>query len=613
MNYQPIENYAIIGDLNTIALIGINGSIDFLCFPFYDSPSIFAALLDYQKGGYFKIHPIIQEEVKNKQMYLPGTNVLLTRFLSADGVGEITDYMPMEGIVNGNELVRRVSCIRGNIRFKMECRPRFNYGRDTHTARKKNQSFEILFESQGESPLKLRLKSSVPLQISDNDGYAEFTLNEGERADFILEDISKEDPPNISLGDFITKTFFETVKYWRDWISKSTYKGRWLEAIQRSSLTLKLLCSARFGSIVASPTFGLPEFIGGNRNWDYRYSWIRDSAFCLYALIKTGYTKESQAFVKWIHHECRDIGNPGHLHLIYSIAGDSNPLETILHNFEGYKRSAPVRIGNNASQQLQLDIYGELLDSVYLYNKYVEPISHDFWNNLVFQINWLTDNWKREDNGIWEVRGRVKHFLFSRLMCWVAFDRAIKIAESRSFPYPETWKTERNKIYQSIYSEFWDDDLKGFVQYQGAKTVDASCLFMPIVKFISPIDPRWLQTMEAIERELVSDSLVYRYIPEIAAPDGLGGREGTFSMCTFWYVECLSRSGQLQKAQFYFEKMLGYANHVGIFSEQLGFMGEHLGNFPQAFSHAGLISAALNLNAQLDKVGKTDTDPEFFL
>jgi GH15 family glucan-1,4-alpha-glucosidase len=251
---------------------------------------------------------------------------------------------------------------------------------------------------------------------------------------------------------------------------------------------------------------------------------------------------------------------------------------------------------------MQLDIYGELMDSVYLYNKYGTPIAHDFWKNLEQQIDWLSENWDQPDEGIWEVRGGKKNFLYSRLLCWVAFDRAIKIAEANSLPLNERWRKERDTIFNSIYNDYWDEEKKAFVQYPGAATVDASTLLMPLVRFISPRDPRWLSTLKRIEDELVSDSLVYRYRPEVAAPDGFLSHEGTFSMCTFWYVECLSRSGQLEKARFYFEKMLGYANHLGLYSEQLGYQGEHLGNFPQAFTHLGLISAAYDLDKQLNDI-----------
>lgn len=598
MGYQPIENYGIIGDLNTIALVGLTGSIDFMCFPNFDSPTVFAALLDEKKGGYFQIQPVF-DGMKTKQLYLPDTNVLLTRFLSPEGVGEITDFMPVEELYNGKELIRRVTSIRGDVRYEMHCVPRFNYGRDKHHA-KQLSPHEVLLYSEGASKTMLRLVSSVPLQLDGNDVTASFVLKPTDTADFLLEHIENEHGEQRDFKKFITESLFETVNYWKNWMAQSTYQGRWLEMVNRSALVLKLLTSYNYGSMVAAPTFSLPESIGAKRNWDYRYTWIRDASFTVYALTMLGYTKETGAFVNWVEKLCQDIRGHKRLGIMYALDGHRQLNEEIVSNFEGYRKSNPVRIGNNAYGQLQLDIYGELMDAVYLYNKYGERISYDFWKDLERQINWLAGNWNQPDEGIWEVRGGKQHFLYSRLQCWVAFDRAIKIAQSRSFPLSNKWRLERDKIFSSIYREFWDEKKKAFMQYPGARTVDASSLMMPLLRFISPKDPRWLSTLERIEKELVSDSLVYRYRPNIAAPDGFASHEGTFSVCTFWYVECLSRSGQLEKARFYFEKMLGFANHLGLYSEQLGFKGEHLGNFPQAFTHLGLISAAYNLNAQLN-------------
>jgi GH15 family glucan-1,4-alpha-glucosidase len=598
MSYQPIENYGIIGDLNTVALIGLNGSIDFMCFPNFDSPSIFAALLDDKKGGRFQLNPLFKEQ-QTKQLYLPDTNVLLTRFLSPEGVSEITDFMPVEELYSGKELIRRVTTIRGQVKYKMKCMPRFNYGRSSHEVSSISEC-EVLFTSKEEKSTKLRLISSVPLKVKGNDIIAEFELGATQTADFLLEHVDKEHHSERDFQGFITKALFETVNYWKNWIAQSTYSGRWLEMVNRSALVLKLLSSHNYGSIIAAPTFSLPESIGAGRNFDYRYTWIRDASFSMYALTRLGYTKEAGNFMRWVEKLCQDIKGQNRLGIMYSIDGHRQLEEKILPDLEGYMGSSPVRIGNDAYGQLQLDIYGELLDSVYLYNKYGEPISYDFWKDLEKQIDWLADNWNQPDEGIWEVRGGRKHFLYSRLLCWVAFDRAIKIAERRSFPLNERWKNERDTIFNSIFSDFWDDEKKSFMQYPGAQTVDASTLLMPLVRFISPKDPRWLSTLERIEKELVSDSLVYRYQPKLAAPDGFVSHEGTFSMCSFWYVESLSRAGQLEKARFYFEKMLGYANHLGLYSEQLGFRGEHLGNFPQAFTHLGLISAAYNLNQQLN-------------
>lgn len=606
MEYQPIENYGVIGDLNSIALVGLNGSIDFMCFPDFDSPSVFAALLDKNKGGYFRIYPELAE-VRPKQMYIPDTNVLLTRFLSSEGVGEITDFMPVSETDHEHILLRRVTTVRGEVNYKMNCLPAFDYARSSHRVEVSGKT--ATFASNGRDKTVLVLRSTVPIKEENGALIARFTLKANEKADFILEYKNKEHSIPDDIEKYVMEKQYGTINYWKKWIEQSTYKGRWLEMVNRSALVLKLMTSRKYGSTIASPTFGLPEYIGGGRNWDYRYTWIRDASFTVYTLLGLGYSREAGAFMRWVEKECQDIGNAGYLGLMHTIAGENTPDEIVLTNLEGYRGSYPVRVGNEAYKQIQLDIYGELMDSVYLFNRYGEPISYSFWNNLVNQINWVCENWFREDEGIWEVRGGKRQFLYSRLMCWVAIDRAMKIAKGRSFPLPRHWREERDKIFNSIFTDFWNEKLKTFVQYKGAETVDAALLLMPLMRFISPKDPMWISTLKAIESELVSDSLVYRYRHEEAAYDGLKHGEGTFSMCTFWYIECLSRAGDLQKARLYFEKMIGYANHLGLYSEQLGFQGEHLGNFPQAFTHLGLISAALNLNSRLDdERNKSDGD-----
>nr|WP_228840613.1 glycoside hydrolase family 15 protein [Candidatus Protochlamydia phocaeensis] len=601
-DYQPIENYGVIGDLSTAALVGLNGSIDFLCYPAFDSPSIFAALLDKEKGGFFEIFPK-NRKMKNKQMYLPDTNVLLTRFLSDEGIGEILDFMPVFEGCKDNLLIRRVKSIKGEMTYVMRCQPRFNYGRTSHDIFKTDHSLIFVSETK---EFKLRLTSTVPLSIRQGDGYAEFTLKAGEEADFLLENLQDNDKPSSDLKPLIDRHLFLTIQFWRDWISQSNYNGRWREMVDRSALVLKLLTSYHYGSMVAAVTFGLPEKVGGSKNWDYRYTWIRDAAFTVYALIRLGYGKEARDFMNWVERLCKTIGKGGHLHLMYSIRGDEENLkEEILDNFEGYKGSKPVRIGNLAFKQVQLDIYGELMDSVYLFNKYVEPISYSFWNALSLQIDWLSQNWQTKDYSIWESRGKPKEYLYSRLMCWVAFDRAVRIAEGRSFPINSKWIKERDAIYCSIYQDFWNEELQAFVQYKGGKALDASTLLMPLMRFISPKDPKWLSTLKLIEEKLGCDSLIYRYRRsnrKSATPvknELHSSEEGTFSLCSFWFVECLSRAGELEKARFYFEKMLSYANHLGLYSEQLGFQGQYLGNFPQSFTHLGLISAAFNLNRNL--------------
>jgi GH15 family glucan-1,4-alpha-glucosidase len=357
--------------------------------------------------------------------------------------------------------------------------------------------------------------------------------------------------------------------------------------------------------MVASPTFGLPEMPGGVRNWDYRYTWIRDASFTLYALMRLGYTEEASAFMRWIEARCRELNPDGSLQIMYRIDGRHEIPEETLDHLAGYAGSRPVRVGNSAYAQLQLDIYGELMDSVYLYNKFGEPISHDLWCNLVKLIDFVCRHWREPDEGIWEVRGGRKEFALSRVMCWVAVDRGIRLALKRSFPAPfGRWIEVRDAIYHDIFNSFWDSKRSAFVQHKGAKTTDASTLLMPLMKFISPSDPRWLSTLRAIEEDLVDDSLVFRYRPQDAAPDGLQGNEGTFNMCTFWYVEALARAGDIDQARFIFEKMLGYANHLGLYSEELGPRGEHLGNFPQAFTHLALISAAHCLDGEMTAAGK---------
>jgi GH15 family glucan-1,4-alpha-glucosidase len=597
VNYQPIENYGVIGDLTTTALVSMEGSIDFMCFPRFDSPTIFAALLDHKSGGHFRLAPA-SDKFKHHQRYLPDTNILVTRFLGEDGIAAVSDFMAMQHLGHSHNLVRRVKIVRGEISFRMVCAPKFDYGRARHTIEKKPH--EVIFIPERKNLPVLRLRSSVPLKIENGEAIAEFKLRGEQTASFILEEANGESPS--ANPDYFSDAFKETMNFWLGWIAKSKYHGRWREMVNRSALTLKLLTSQPHGSIVAAPTFGLPEKIGGARNWDYRYTWIRDASFTLYALMRLGYMEEAHAFMGWMEQRCRELKPGKPLQAMYRIDGGRELPERILKNFEGYEQSKPVRIGNAACKQLQLDVYGELIDSVFIYEKHGGPISYDFWMNITTLVEWVCKNWKKSDDGIWEVRGGAKPFLHSRAMCWLAVDRAIKLAQRRSFPAPLVrWHKIRNDIYKNVYETFWNPKLKSFVQYRGAQTVDAATLLLAMVGFISPTDPRWKSTLQAIEKNLVEDSLVYRYRPLYAAPDGLRGDEGTFSMCSFWYVECLARAGDLPQARFIFEKALGYANHLGLYAEQLGPCGEHLGNFPQALSHIALISAAWNLDARRSK------------
>ncbi|MEM7589664.1 MAG: glycoside hydrolase family 15 protein [Myxococcota bacterium] len=596
-DYKPIENYGVVGNLRTVALVGMDGSVDFMCFPHFDSPTVFGALLDRRKGGRFCITPAI-DGVKQRQLYYPNTNILLTRFLCSSGVAEISDFMPISCSNQHDALVRQVKVVRGEVPLNLVCAPKFDYGRCKHEVHRREG--EIIFVSQGGYKLAFRLRIPVPCDIRDGSVTSQFRLHTGETITFVFEEAVRGEPAHFVAHGYGEQTFHESSQFWQNWVSRSAYRGRWRGVVSRSALTLKLLTSSAYGAIIAAPTFGLPEQIGGERNWDYRYTWIRDAAFTLYALIKLGFTDEATAFMKWLEARCYESNSDGSIQVMYGIDGRHRLDEEVLAHLEGYRGSAPVRIGNAAYDQLQLDIYGELMDSVYLYDTYGQPISGELWNNLTRMMQWVCQNWRKKDEGIWETRGGQKEFLYSRLMCWVALDRAIRLAIQRSFPCPLTqWRETRDVIYYDIHRHFWSKDKKAFIQAKGLDVLDASTLIMPMVKFISPQDFKWLSTLNAIEQELVSDSLVYRYNAS-AAPDGLEGQEGTFCMCSFWYVEVLARSGHLQKARFFFEKMLSYANHLGLYAEELGPNGEHLGNIPQGFTHLGLVSAALHLDKLLD-------------
>jgi GH15 family glucan-1,4-alpha-glucosidase len=596
--YLPIENYGIIGNMKTVALVSLDGAIDFMCFPNFDSPTVFASLLDKENGGSFSVLPQY-DSYKTKQLYIPGTAVLLTRFFSDDGISELTDYMPVEGSDEKSicAIVRKIKTIRGKVSYKVNCAPRFDYAKAGHKIEKKGKE-ELTFTAVNDGDTMIRLIADFPLRFKEKDGYAEFRLDEGQEAWVVLESIQKGDTEKLRDIDFYKESSYrETVSYWRHWVNKSTYKGRWTDLVLRSAITLKLLTSVIHGSMVAAPTFSLPESIGNDRNWDYRFTWIRDAAFTMYAFLRLGYWEEASEFLRWIHKRSGDDV----LHLMYAIDGSPVMEERKLKHLEGYMCSGPVRIGNAAKDQHQLDIYGELIDTIYLYNKNHTKINYEFWLSVQKHIECVADEWQKADHGMWEFRNGKKHFLHTRLMCWVAMDRAIKIAEDRSFPYPEKkWNEIRDAIYIDIYDGFWNDKMGAWVQYKGAEAVDASVLLMPLVHFITPDEPRWLSTLGVVEKKLSTDVLIYRY-DNTGDVDGIAGEEGTFNMCSFWFIEALAKNKELDKALEYFEKMTGYANHLGLFAEQIGKRGEHLGNFPQAFTHLALISAALELDKQLDR------------
>ncbi len=605
MAYLPIEDYGVIGNMHTAALVGKNGSIDWFCYPQFDSSSVFAAILDDRKGGRFQIAPVRDDCVTN-QFYWPETNVLVTRFLSADGVGDLRDYMPVvkAGEPGHRWLVRRVEVARGEMKFRISCAPAFNYARDRHETQISSKGVEF----RGPN-LRLGLSASVPLKRHRDGVVAEFVLGEGQTAVFVLRELCGDEVVDSTPEPQAFDLFKRTVEYWRNWLGKCTYKGRWRETVHRSALALKLLTFEPTGAIVAAPTCSLPEEIGGGRNWDYRYTWLRDAAFTLYAFLRIGFTDEAAQFMGWIYRRAREATPDGSLQIMYSIDGRHDLTEETLDHLEGYRGSGPVRVGNGAYNQLQLDIYGELLDSVYLYNKYGNPIPYGGWIKVRNLMNWLCENWQQPDEGIWEVRGGRKHFVYSKLMCWVAFDRALRLADKRSFPADrDRWLKNRDQIYEEIMSKGWNRERQAFVQSYGSSALDAANLMMPLVFFVAPGDPRMLKTLDAIRKPphqggLLSNSLVYRYNLD-HSPDGLHGEEGTFNICTFWLVEALTRAGRedpklLDEARLMFEQMLSYSNRLQLYAEQTGHSGEALGNYPQAFTHLALISAAFNLDRAL--------------
>ncbi|MDQ6678749.1 MAG: glycoside hydrolase family 15 protein [Acidobacteriota bacterium] len=594
MAYKSIDSYGLIGDLHTAVLVGTDGSMDWGCFPDFDSPSVFGAILDENKGGHFKI--CSTREGRARQMYLPDTNVLVTRFLDPEGVGEVIDFLALGEVGRKwREVVRISRCVRGTVKFRMECAPRFDYARAEHRIILDGNRARF---TSGE----IRMDLTSTIELREHQGQAavcEFQLQEGERASFVLRYAPEEKA--VAETDLNRKTEEQmqaTIAYWKEWAERCKYQGRWREMVVRSALALKMLTYAPTGAIIAAPTCSLPEVIGGERNWDYRYTWIRDAAFTIYAFLRLGYFKEATAFMEWLHQRCKENQETGPIQVMYRINGSAALKEFELEHLEGYRGSRPVRVGNAAADQLQLDIYGELIDSIYLYNKYVEPISWDLWGNVRQMLDWLCDNWERPDHSIWEVRSGPQQYTYSKMQCWVALDRGIRIARKRNLPFHfERVLKETHRIYEAIMEKGWSEEKRSFTQTFGGNAADATSLLFPLMLFVAPRDPRMEGTLKRVQEELVSDSLVYRY--KAGPDDGMNGVEGTFSVCTFWMVEALARAGRVDEARLTFEKMLTYANPVGLYAEEIGPSGEAMGNFPQAFTHLGLISAAITLDRVL--------------
>lgn len=606
-DYPPIDEHGIVGDLQTAALVSADGTIDWWCAPRFDSPSVFASLLDSDKGGHCAVAVDTSHTVTVRQLYLPDTAILLTRFSGPDGVGEVADFMePLldDEPAERHRLVRVIRVVRGTLTFTLSCRPRFDYGRATHTLDPIDDHAAV-FDSPV-AGLHLETSAQIALRADGTDAVSAFTLSAGDVAGIVLTTTA----PGTRLTerasyDSVREAFDRCRLYWQTWLRTSTYRGRWRDMVNRSAITLKLLTYHPTGAPIAAATMGLPEQIGGERNWDYRYTWIRDASLSVRALMDLGFTEEAHAFRDWLRERVgaggTTSGEP--LQIMYRVDGDPHLTEETLDHLAGYQNSAPVRLGNGAADQIQLDIYGEAADALAQATG-IAGIAG--WKMFAGLVDWFADNWDRPDEGIWETRGGRQNFTYSRLMAWVAFDRAIRLATEQARPADLIrWRTERDAVFAQIIERGYDPERRAFVQHFDTHVLDASLLLMPRMGFLAASDPMWLSTLDAMERELVSDSLVYRYDPE-ASPDGLRGTEGTFNLCSFLYVEALARTGRVQQARYAFDKMLTYANHVGLFAEEIGPSGEQLGNFPQAFTHLALIAAAQALDEELDRAESRD-------
>ena len=605
MTETAIADHGMIGDLHTVALVTTDGSIDWFCCPRFDSPSVFGALLDDERGGRFRIRPS-GVAYTSKQMYYPDAAALITRFFTETGVGEVVDFMPPAGPrgTDNHRIVRMIRCTRGRMRFEAELAPRFGFGREAHHARLADYGAVLSTDTLALTVHVVRQPGDERLadpRIDDGDLRFSLELGAGQVRGLVLESAADGPPREITASE-IRRMFDDLVSFWQSWLAQSTYHGRWREVVERSAVTLKLLTYAPTGAVVAAPTLGLPEQVGGERNWDYRYTWVRDASFSVGALLGLGFAEEAERLGRWLGDRVREQagGTGGPLNIMYRVDGSSDLKEEVLDHWSGYRGSRPVRLGNGAAEQLQLDIYGEAMDSLFTAARAGIEVPHRGWQAVRSVLDWVSGNWDQPEEGIWETRGGREPFTYGRLMCWVALDRGIRLAADYGRPADlDRWLRERDRIYDQILARGWSGTRHAFVQHYNTEVLDSALLRMPRLGFVAPRDPLWLSTLDAMDTELVTDSLVYRYDPA-ASPDGLRGSEGTFSLCTFAYVDALARAGRVDQARATFEKMLTYANHVGLFSEEIALTGEQIGNFPQAFTHLGLIDAALTLDHALD-------------
>jgi GH15 family glucan-1,4-alpha-glucosidase len=588
---RRIADHGAIGNLATMALVATDGTIDFLCWPDFDSPSIFADLLGPEAGGLFSLSPEIADG-RVFQSYVPETNVLTTRWLGEAASAEVTDLMTgdVELGLGAARLIRAVRVTRGAARFTLRCDPRPDYGCSIPQA-EASSGTAVFRTSSG--PL-IRLSGDAEF-TAGNDGVgveASFELAAGECRYFVMDEDG--DPPlsNEQIAELVS----DTTRRWQAWAARSTYRGRWRGDVTRSALALKLMTSRKHGSIVAAATFGLPETPGGSRNWDYRATWIRDASFTVYSLMRLGYQEEANAFTRWVAERAASCPE-GLLEVMYAPDGGPVADERELDHLSGYGGARPVLVGNGASGQTQLDIFGALMDSIYISNKYGEAISHAGWQGVCRVVDHVCKNWRKPDAGIWESRDGDRENLHSRLMCWVAVDRALRLAHKRSLSAPfKRWAEVRNEINEDIWEGFWDEEEGHFVASKGGKELDGAMLMMPLVRFVSSTDPAWLATLDVIGKRLADDGLVMRYDTEKAASRS----EGSFATCAFWYVECLARAGRTDDARLNFERLVSYGNHLGLYAEEFTARAEPVGNFPQALTHLALISAAYYLDRAID-------------
>jgi GH15 family glucan-1,4-alpha-glucosidase len=587
--YKPISAYGVIGDMRTAAVVGMDGSIDWCCLPRFDSPSVFGALLDHERGGRFGIAPT--EPYTAEQRYLPFTNILITSFHthSGSGVAEVLDFMPVAADgspAEQQEIHRRIRGIRGEIELEIVLQPRFDYGRGTSRVRLEADGVHA---SASDDSVRFGVATppSVGWEIGDDGGTASARVRVAMNEDtwiVLRHDATAVEP----VGTYASQERLDvTSAYWNDWAAGLKYDGLYRREVERSALALKLLFHQPTGAIVAAATTSLPEEIGGGRNWDYRYCWLRDASFTLSALHIAGLQDEADSFIRFLRHVAREGEDT--LQIMYGVGGETDLHEEELPHLEGYRRSQPVRIGNGAHTQQQLDIYGELLATAWFWHQ-ENKIDPEFWAILRRRVDWVARNWMHPDSGIWEVRAEPRHYVHSKVMCWVALDRAIRIAESIGEDGAlDDWRRARDRIKEEVLERGWSARKSAFVQYYGGEVLDAANLLIPVVGFLPGDDPRMVSTIRVTMSELSRDGMLYRYTGE----DGLAGQEGVFSICTFWLADALILSGDVENGERVFRRMLRFANHLGLFSEELDpRTGDFLGNFPQAFTHIALINTA---------------------